>query len=267
MQTAKSTGMGIGCLQHLTGPEADTGITFTAAGSAITHLGISLSTDPDAAARALYTAILQRLNVRIARWSGFRLSLPGRARVAKQMLMSMFTYHDTFVPVPADILRQLCTSVYTFVAANRPAAAGAAHLFPSISVGAAASAYAGAFCDDMAAMILQVLETHPVTAQLSMGQRWVHLKRSIRLFASSRVSFCRLHATVCSHSCTIRKRFKFSFDRYHSRQVTQIFASKVFRSPTPVLTSASLQLARPPVAPYRPRSIISDHHAYSPCPH
>ena len=38
MQTAKSTDMGIGCLQHLTGPDADTGITFSALGSAITHL-------------------------------------------------------------------------------------------------------------------------------------------------------------------------------------------------------------------------------------
>ena len=136
MQTAKSTGMGIGCLQHLTGPDADTGITFSAAGSAITHLGIPLSTDPDAAARTLYTAILQRLDRRIARWSGFRLSLLGRAHVAKQVLVSMFTYHGTFVPVPADILRQLCTSVYTFVAANRPAAAGAAHLFPSRAISA-----------------------------------------------------------------------------------------------------------------------------------
>ena len=128
--------MGIGCLQHLTGHDADTGITFSAAGSAITHLGIPLSTDPDAAARALYTAILQRLDMRIARWSGFRLSLLGRAHVAKQVLVSMFTYHGTFVPVPADILRQLCTSVYTFVAANRPAAAGAAHLFPSRAISA-----------------------------------------------------------------------------------------------------------------------------------
>ena len=89
MQTAKSTGMGIGCLQHLTGPDADTGITFSAAGSAITHLGIPLSTDPDAAARALYTGILQRLDRRIARWSGFRLSLLGRAHVAKQVLVSI----------------------------------------------------------------------------------------------------------------------------------------------------------------------------------
>ena len=36
-------------------------------------------------------------------------------------------------------------------------------------------------------MIPEYLEAHPVTQQLSRGQRWVHLKRSIRLFASSRV--------------------------------------------------------------------------------
>ena len=71
MQTAKSTGMGIGSLQHLVGPDGDTGIALSAAGSATTHLGIPLSTDPDAAARTLYTAILQRLDRRIARWSAF----------------------------------------------------------------------------------------------------------------------------------------------------------------------------------------------------
>ena len=51
--------------------------------------------------------------------------------MAKQVLVSMFAYHGNFIPVPADTLRQLCTSVYTFVAANRQAAAGAAHLYPS----------------------------------------------------------------------------------------------------------------------------------------
>ena len=74
MQTAKSTG-----------------ITFGTAGSATTHLGIPLSTDPDAAARSLYTDVLQRLDRRIACWSGSRLSLLGRAHVAKQVLVSMFT--------------------------------------------------------------------------------------------------------------------------------------------------------------------------------
>ena len=104
MQTAKSTGMGIGSLQHLVGPDAATGITFSAAGSATAHLSIPLSTDPDAAARSLYTDILQRLDRRIACWSDFQLSLLGKEHVAKQVLVSMFTYHGTFIPVPADIL-------------------------------------------------------------------------------------------------------------------------------------------------------------------
>jgi len=43
----------------------------------------------------------------------------------------MFTYHGTFIPVPEQLLRQLCTSVYTFVAANRPVVAGAGLLYPS----------------------------------------------------------------------------------------------------------------------------------------
>ena len=134
MLTANSTGMGIGSLQHLVGPDAATGIALCAAGSATTHLGIFPSTDPDAAARTLYTDFLQRLDRRIARWSGFRLSLLGRAHVAKQVLVSMFAYHGTFISVPADIPRQLCPSLHTFMAANRPAAAGAAPLLPSRAI-------------------------------------------------------------------------------------------------------------------------------------
>ena len=57
MRTAKSTGMGIGPLQHLAGTDAATGITFSATESITTRLGISLSTDADAAARSLYADI------------------------------------------------------------------------------------------------------------------------------------------------------------------------------------------------------------------
>ena len=89
MQTAKSIGMGIGSLQPPVGPDATTGITSNAAGSIIIHLDIPVSIDPDAAARSLYTDILQRLDKRIARWSGFWFSLLGRAHVAKQVLVSM----------------------------------------------------------------------------------------------------------------------------------------------------------------------------------
>ena len=38
----------------------------------------------------------------------------------------------------------------------------------------------------MAAMIPEYLEVHPLTEQLSRGQRWVHLKLCTRLFASDR---------------------------------------------------------------------------------
>ena len=135
-QTAKSTGMGIGSMQHLVGPDADIGITFSAAGSATIHLGIpaqhrprccrphSLPSHPAAPRQAHRTLV--RLPARP----------PGQGTCRQAVLVSMFTYHATFVPMPADLLRQLCTSVYTFVAANRPAAAGAAHLFPSRAISA-----------------------------------------------------------------------------------------------------------------------------------
>ena len=118
MQTAKSTGMGIGFLQHLAGPDAAISIIISAAGLATTHLGIAFSTDADAAAHSLYADILQRLDRRIARWSGFWLSLLGKTHVAKQVLVSTLTYCGTFITLPADILRQLCTTFYTFVASQ-----------------------------------------------------------------------------------------------------------------------------------------------------
>ena len=67
-------------------------------------------------------------------WSGFRLSLLGRAYVAKQVLVSMFTYQASFIPIPAVLLRDFEQAIYTFVAANRPVLHGqlaAAALYPS----------------------------------------------------------------------------------------------------------------------------------------
>ena len=56
--------------------------------------------------------------------------LLGRAHVAKQVLVSMFTYHGIFIPVPEQFLKQ----VYTFVPGKRLVVAGAAHLYPSRDV-------------------------------------------------------------------------------------------------------------------------------------
>ena len=76
--------------------------------------GHSSSNQP--AAAALYTAIVTKVEARIARWSGFRLSMLGRAYVAKQVLASMVTYHATFVPMPRELLERLCRAIHTFVA-------------------------------------------------------------------------------------------------------------------------------------------------------
>ncbi|CAL8465738.1 g5274 [Coccomyxa elongata] len=94
-------------------------------------LGTPLSNEPADAATALFTAILQKMEARIARWSGFRLSLLGRAYVAKQVLASMVTYHATFIPVPEHLMARLCRALHTFVTANRPVIGGTqAPLFP-----------------------------------------------------------------------------------------------------------------------------------------
>lgn len=134
LQRTKSQGLGLGSASHLAGVEPITGITFAAPGTSIRHLGIPLQRDAAAAATQLYTRILQQLTARTARWSGFHLSLLGRSYVAKQVLVSMFTFHATFIPVPQQLLGQLTSAVYTFVAANRPITAGAASMFPNRDV-------------------------------------------------------------------------------------------------------------------------------------
>ncbi|BDA45594.1 hypothetical protein COCOBI_07-3810 [Coccomyxa sp. Obi] len=75
---------------HLEGPDAATGVTFVAQDASGKYLGVPLSRQPEAAATAIYSAILRKVEVKIARWSGFRLSLLGRAHVAKQLLASIF---------------------------------------------------------------------------------------------------------------------------------------------------------------------------------
>ncbi|BDA47893.1 probable LINE-1 retrotransposable element ORF2 protein at N-terminal half [Coccomyxa sp. Obi] len=131
LQRSKSQGLGLGSFSHLEGPDAATGVTFAAQDASVKHLGVPLSRQPEIAATALYTAILKKVESKIARWSGFRLSLLGRAYVAKQLLASMVTYHATFIPVPSQLEKRLCKALHTFVAANRPVLSGtSARLYP-----------------------------------------------------------------------------------------------------------------------------------------
>jgi hypothetical protein len=90
-----------------------------------------------------------------ARWSGFRLSLLGRADVVKQVLAAMVTYHATFIPVPQDLLQRLCRAIHTFIAANRPLTPGAAAaLFLGKEVCYRAAADGGIALVDIRAQIL-----------------------------------------------------------------------------------------------------------------
>ncbi|BDA49663.1 LINE-1 retrotransposable element ORF2 protein [Coccomyxa sp. Obi] len=103
LQRSKSQGLGLGSFSHLEGPDAATGVTFVAQDASVKHLGVPLS----------------------------RLSLLVRAYVAKQLLASMVTYHATFIPVPSQLEKRLCTALHTFVAANRPVLGGtSARLYP-----------------------------------------------------------------------------------------------------------------------------------------
>ena len=61
--------------------------------------------------------------------------------------------HGTFIPVPEQLLRQLCTAVYIFVAANRPVVAGAAHLYPSRDVSSRAEEQGGIALMDIRAQL------------------------------------------------------------------------------------------------------------------
>ena len=81
-----------GCLVRVPSRAEMQALTFAAQDASVKHLGVPLSRQPDIAATALYTAILEKVEAKIARWSGFRLSLLGRAYVAKQLLAYMVTY-------------------------------------------------------------------------------------------------------------------------------------------------------------------------------
>ena len=47
------------------------------------------------------------------------------------VVVAQFVYHATFIPMPLGIRLQVCTAIYTFVAVDRPADAGAGQLYPA----------------------------------------------------------------------------------------------------------------------------------------
>ncbi|PNW79986.1 hypothetical protein CHLRE_08g373350v5 [Chlamydomonas reinhardtii] len=98
----KSKAMGLGRFAHLTGPCPHTGVPFTT--GAVTHLGVPLSWDSDAAAADLYTRRARSMAFVARLWAALSLTLVGRVHIAKQVLAAKLAYHFSFLnPSPAQL--------------------------------------------------------------------------------------------------------------------------------------------------------------------
>ncbi|PNW86642.1 hypothetical protein CHLRE_02g095032v5 [Chlamydomonas reinhardtii] len=110
----KSKAMGLGRFAHLTGPCPHTGAPFTT--GAVTHLGVPLSWDSDAAAADLYTRRARGMAFVARLWAALSLTLVGRVHIAKQVLAAKLAYHFSFLnPSPAQ-LKELTDLVDHFAA-------------------------------------------------------------------------------------------------------------------------------------------------------
>ncbi|PNW69679.1 hypothetical protein CHLRE_25g756247v5 [Chlamydomonas reinhardtii] len=110
----KSKAMGLGRFAHLTGPCPHTGVPFTT--GAVTHLGVPLSWDSDAAAADLYTRRARGMAFVARLWAALSLTLVGRVHIAKQVLAAKLAYHFSFLnPSPAQ-LKDLTALVDHFAA-------------------------------------------------------------------------------------------------------------------------------------------------------
>lgn len=130
---SKSQGLEVGRPAAFQGVDPATEIPFVAKGQTIKHLGVRMGTDPTQAANEMYKPILAAVRARVRHWSARQLSLLGRIHVAKQVLASVLTYHVTFVTPPPAVLRDLISSIMTFVsgtATTRMLPSKAVHSLP-----------------------------------------------------------------------------------------------------------------------------------------
>ncbi|KAF8063820.1 transposon TX1 protein [Scenedesmus sp. PABB004] len=95
--------------------ECSTGVCFPDTEQApVRHLGVLLSaTGVERHAAQLYRERLRTITCRIAHWSRYALTRPGRRHVARQVLAACVGWHAQFVPVPADLLRLIQRRVTT----------------------------------------------------------------------------------------------------------------------------------------------------------
>ncbi|KAF8072703.1 Transposon TX1 [Scenedesmus sp. PABB004] len=100
--------------------ECSTGVCFPDTEQApIRHLGVLLSaTGVGRHAAQLYRERLRTITCRIAHWSRYALTRPGRRHVARQVLAACVGWHAQFVPVPADLLRLIQRRVTAYIVGN-----------------------------------------------------------------------------------------------------------------------------------------------------
>ncbi|KAF8063816.1 hypothetical protein HT031_003673 [Scenedesmus sp. PABB004] len=100
--------------------ECSTGVCFPDTEQApIRHLGVLLSaTGVERHAAQLYRERLRTITCRIAHWSRYALTRPGRRHVARQVLAACVGWHAQFVPVPADLLRLIQRRVTAYIVGN-----------------------------------------------------------------------------------------------------------------------------------------------------
>ncbi|KAF8059970.1 transposon TX1 protein [Scenedesmus sp. PABB004] len=100
--------------------ECSTGVCFPDTEQApVRHLGVLLSaTGVERHAAQLYRERLRTITCRIAHWSRYALTRPGRRHVARQVLAACVGWHAQFVPVPADLLRLIQRRVTAYIVGN-----------------------------------------------------------------------------------------------------------------------------------------------------
>lgn len=107
-----------------TGVCAVSGVLFPPADEPIRHLGIFLSTTPEAGHAKTYAGLLYGVRQTALLWRQHKLSWLGRAHVAKQVLASKVSYHATFVPPPPQLWARITHVISAFVAGASPAERG-----------------------------------------------------------------------------------------------------------------------------------------------
>ncbi|PNW82408.1 hypothetical protein CHLRE_06g278291v5 [Chlamydomonas reinhardtii] len=101
-------------VEEVQGPCPHTGVPFTT--GAVTHLGVPLSWDSEAAAADLYTRRARGMAFVARLWAALSLTLVGRVHIAKQVLAAKLAYHFSFLnPSPAQ-LKELTDLVDHFAA-------------------------------------------------------------------------------------------------------------------------------------------------------